>query len=137
MFRHRFIAMSEDCKICDRDVLSALAEAWGKGAKKLHPYQDTLQTLVRAKDDNWRFWEAFYDLCSLHGLGDSPHILRDAFRAAAQKEEESTMSLLIRMEALALPLVGVEDSGVPSLKSALKEVVGRVANQTNRARLQA
>ena len=46
------------------------------------------------------------------------------------------MSFFIRMEALALPLVGMEDSGVPTLKSALKDVVSRVADQTNRARLQ-
>ena len=49
---YNYIAMGEDCKIRDQDVLSALAEAWSKGAKKFHPYRDTLQTLVRAKDDN-------------------------------------------------------------------------------------
>ena len=45
------------------------------------------------------------------------------------------MSYFIRMEALALPLVGLEDSGVPTLQSALKDVVSRMADQTNRARL--
>ena len=45
------------------------------------------------------------------------------------------MSYFICMEALALPLVGLEDSGVPTLQSALKDVVSRMADQTNRARL--
>ena len=134
-FRHRYQNLGETTKIRDREILNALAASWEAHGKKLPLYRETLLKLQRASHDNWLFREAFYDLCALHGLSDSPHVLRDAFRVASQREEETAMSYFIRMEALALPLVGLEDSGVPTLKSALKDVVSRMADQTNRARL--
>jgi hypothetical protein len=40
------------------------------------------------------------------------------------------MSFLVRMEALATPLVGLEGSGIPTLKCALADVVIRLADKS-------
>ena len=45
------------------------------------------------------------------------------------------MGFIIRMEALAQSLMGLEGSGLPTLKDALVEVVGRLAEKVTKARL--
>jgi hypothetical protein len=63
----------------DREVLGPLATSWMHRACSSSLYEETLRILDNAREDNWGFWEAFYDLCVLHKVGRSPYVLRDAF----------------------------------------------------------
>jgi hypothetical protein len=74
-------------------------------------------------------------MCALHQVGSSPYVLWDGFWAASQGDMETAMGFIIRMEALAKPLIGLEGSGLATLKDALVEVVGRLANKATKARL--
>jgi hypothetical protein len=45
------------------------------------------------------------------------------------------MGFLVRLEAMATPLVGLEGSGLPTLKEALVDVVGKLSDRATVVRL--
>jgi len=83
-FRHHCQAVTESFSIKDREVQGPRTSSWEYGAQALHLYEEILRILQTARDDNWGFREAFYDLCTLHKVRRSPNVLRDAFREATR-----------------------------------------------------